>query len=157
MYTIDNRTLRSSIAIALLSVTKDKDQQEDNVNYYFLLAIEIILRVMNSKERIDDAIDEQIKIYPDAPHLPFIAEVIHDEVTRIKQQFILAGFDRRLKYKLITRSVFNSRFKHHAIVMDLEATFIDIADNIDEDEEELDEVVSANPTLEQLTEILSRW
>ena len=60
MYTIDNRTLRSSIAIALLGVSKEKDQQEDNINHYFLLAIEIILRVMNIKEKIDDDFYDQL-------------------------------------------------------------------------------------------------
>lgn len=149
MYNIDKRGLMSAIAIALIPPFKNESPEEDQLTYHFHLVLDMILGVMNSETRhIDDAIDDQFNLYPEEKYLPFLAEVIRLEVIDIKKQFMLAGFDRRLKYKWVTRHV--GMHKFYGLGMDLDATakFLAEAEPVVETDNAFE--VSQEPSLDEL-------
>ena len=152
MYTFDQRTLRNSIGIALNSKLKETETLEESVNYYYILVLDIILGAMNSEIRnIDDAIAEQFEQYPDDYRLGFMAEIIRQELVDIKHQFILSGFDSRLRYKLVTHKV--GLFKKQGICMDLDATYnymSELDEREDNNEQEIGYLVSDHPSNEEL-------
>lgn len=150
MYTIDKRGFMSAIAFALLPPLKNESPTEDRVTYYFHIGLDIILGAMNSDVRnIDDAIDEQRGKYEGDTMLPFLFETLRLEIMDIKKQFMLAGFDRRLKYKLVTRNV--GVQKIYGIQMDLEST-VDAMNSIEPVEEKQDSAFEVNqePTIDEL-------
>ncbi|QYN80038.1 hypothetical protein PQD71_gp145 [Kosakonia phage Kc263] len=153
MYNFDQRNLRTSIAIALTSQLKEDEKLEECVNYYLILVLDMVLGAMNSNIRnIDSAIDEQYERYPDDYRLGFLAEVIRQEVFDIKKQFILSGFDNRLRYKLVTHSA--GTFKRYGIAMDLDATYnhmLDLDERRDNHEQDLGYLVSDYPSAEELS------
>lgn len=154
MYNIDTRVLRSSLGISLHHAYRDHKELDEKITFYLTISLDWILAVMNSKVRnTADAIDDYLNEIRDKDtHLPFIADIIHDEVMLIKKQFILAGFDQRLKYKLITRAIPKTNIKRYAIGMDLEAT-LDAMLDAPESQEDITDVVNAHPTIEQLAEV----
>lgn len=154
MYNIDNRSLRSALEVSIIPELKEKDDTRDKLTYYFNLTLEMLVGAMNSKHKhISDAIDEQFERFPDDKVLPFLGEVISEELRYIKKQFILAGFDSRLKYKLITRILPRTTIKLYAIGMDLEATVVSMAEESEPEELDISDVISDNPTYEQLSAI----
>ena len=154
MYNIDNRSLRSALEVSLIPEFKETDNTRDRLTYYFNLALEMLVGAMNSKHKnIADALDEQYERFPDDKVLPFIGEVLAEELRYIKKQFILAGFDPRLKYKLISRTIPRTTIKLHAIGMDLEATVENMGDEPEQEEIDISDVISENPTYEQLAAV----
>lgn len=154
MYTFDQRNLRTSIAITMRSLCKEEEKDKDLVTYYFHVVLNIILDIMNSETRnIDDAIDEQYREYPNDPRLPFLGELIREEVVSIKKQFISAGFDSRLRYKLIQHRC--GGFKLYGIAMDLDATHLYLSElekRSDNNESEIGFVVSDQPSYDELNQ-----
>lgn len=152
MYNFDQRNLRNGIAIALSSQLKEDEKLDDCINYYFILILDMVLGAMNSEIRnIDSAIDEQYERYPDDYRLGFLAELIRQEIFDIKKQFMLAGFDNRLRYKLTTHSA--GSLKRYGIAMDLDATYmhmLDLDERRDNHEQELGYLVSDYPSAEEL-------
>lgn len=149
MYNIDKRDLMSAIAIALLPPFKNELPEEDSLTLNFHLALDIIIGVMNSDTRnIDDALEDQLLRFPEEKNLGFLFEVIKLEIIDIKKQFMLAGFDRRLKYKLATRSVGVHKF--YGIQMDLDATVLSMTTAKETDEVDNAFSVSQEPSLDEL-------
>ncbi|AEV89486.1 hypothetical protein OBP_049 [Pseudomonas phage OBP] len=149
MYSIDKRGLTSAIAIALIPQFKNENPEEDLLTYNFHLVLDMVLGVMNSDTRnIDDAIDDQYRLYPEERNLAFLAEVIRLEVIDIKKQFMQAGFDRRLKYKLVTRNV--GAHKFYGIAMDLDATTIALTEAEPVVETDNAFAVSQEPSIDEL-------
>lgn len=158
MYNIDRRGLEMAITIGLIPSFKKEEDQGDQVTYYFNLLLDMVVGAMNSKTRnIDDAIEEQLNRFPDDIKLPFLSEVMYNELVEIKRQFISAGFDSRLKYKLVAREA--GRYKFYGIVMDLDETYLCMCDNEltnPETDDSLANIVAAEPTIEQLN-ALQNW
>ncbi|QBZ70860.1 hypothetical protein pETSU_279 [Edwardsiella phage pEt-SU] len=156
MYNIDRRGLESAITIGLIPSFKKEDDSGDQVTYYFNLCLDMIIGALNSTTRnLDDAIEEQLDRFPEDIKLPFLTEIIYNELVDIKRQFISAGFDNRLKYKLVSREV--GRYKFYGIAMDLDETFLTMCANELENpvEDSGANIVAAEPTIEQLNEILN--
>lgn len=158
MYNFDRRGLEMAITIGLIPSFKQEENQGDQVTYYFNLMLDMLVGAMNSKDRnIDNAIEEQLNRFPDDIKLPFLSEIMYNELVEIKRQFISAGFDNRLKYKLVSREV--GRYKFYGISMDLDETFLCMCDNEltnPETETDLANIVAAEPTIEQLN-ALTNW
>jgi len=154
MYNFDQRNLRTCIAITMRSLRKDEEKDEDLVTYYFHVVLNMILDVMNSEIRnIDDAIDEQYRQYPDDCRLPFLGPIIREEVVCIKKQFISAGFDSRLRYKLIQHRC--GVLKLYGIAMDLDATYLYLSElekRGNNNESEIGFVVSDQPSYDELNQ-----
>lgn len=157
MYNIDRRGLEAAITIGLIPSFKKEDDSGDQVTYYFNLCLDMIVGALNSSTRnLDDAIEEQLDRFPEDIKLPFLSEIIYDELIDIKRQFISAGFDNRLKYKLVTREV--GRYKFYGIAMDLDETFLAMAAKELEPtspDDGLANIVAAEPTLEQLNALVN--
>lgn len=152
MFNFDRRGLETSITIALIPSIKEDENQGDLVTYYFHIALNMIVGVMNSKTRnIDDAIDEQLSELDKDIRLPYIAEIVRDQVIDVKRQFISAGFDQRLKYKLVSRQC--GSYKFYGIVMDLDETLLVLGANEGKEEENVTDMVSGEPTIEQLNQL----
>lgn len=156
MYNIDRRGLETAITIGLIPSINKEDDSGDQITYYFNLCLDMIVGALNSSIRnLDDAIQEQLDRFPDDLKLPFLSEIIYNELVDIKRQFISAGFDNRLKYKLVTREV--GRYKYYGIAMDLDETFLQMCCN-EKDRQEDDSmvnIVAAEPTIEQLNALLN--
>lgn len=157
MYNFDRRGLEMAITIGLIPSFKQEENQGDQVTYYFNLMLDMLVGAMNSKHRnIDDAIEEQLDRFPEDIKIIHLAEIMYNELVEIKRTFISAGFDSRLKYKLVTREV--GRYKFYGIAMDLDETFLAMCANELENPETEDDVasiVAAEPTLEQLSQLLN--
>lgn len=157
MYNIDRRGLEAAITIGLIPSFKKEDDSGDQVTYYFNLCLDMIVGALNSSIRnLDDAIEEQLDRFPEDIKLPFLSEIIYDELVDIKRQFISAGFDNRLKYKLVTREV--GRYKFYGIAMDLDETFLAMCAKELEPaspDDGLANIVAAEPTLEQLNALVN--
>lgn len=156
MYNIDRRGLEAAITIGLIPSIKKEDDSGDQVTYYFNLCLDMIVGALNSSTRnLDDAIQEQLDRFPDDLKLPFLSEIIYAELVDIKRQFITAGFDNRLKYKLVTREV--GRYKYYGIAMDLDETFLAMcaSELHDPTTDEVANIVAAEPTIEQLNALLN--
>lgn len=152
MFNIDKRGICSQIAIALVPSFKEEDNLQDSVTYYFNLINDMLVGCMNSKHRnIDDAIEEQLDLLEKDVRLYLMTELVRETLIDIKRQFIAAGFDQRLKYKLVTRKV--GLTKIYGIAMDLDATAEAIAWKPEVQEETIAETVTEEPTLEQLNQI----
>lgn len=155
MYNIDRRGLEAAITIGLIPSMKKEEDQGDQVTYYFNISLDMLVGALNSKHRnLDDAVEEQLSRFPDDIQLPFLSEIIYNELVEVKRQFISAGFDNRLKYKLVTREV--GRYKFYGIVMDLDETFLDMCDKeLTEPTDDVSNAVAAEPTIEQLNALVN--
>lgn len=152
MFNIDKPTLFTAIAISLEPNLRDVEDKKPEYVKYFHIVLDMALGVMNSKIRnVDDAIDEQYGLYPEDKNLPWLADTVRQLVVDIKYQFIQAGFDSRLKYKIVTRHI-GIHTKLYGIAMDLDATLAAMAESLLEPKEDEDQtlMVSENPTYEQL-------
>lgn len=154
MFNIDKQSLSTAIAISLEpNLLQVEDKRSVHIQYFHVV-LDVIVGVMNSKFRnIDDAFEEQLDLYPTDCNLPLLGEVIRDLVMDIKLQFMQAGFDQRLKYKLYTRNI--HQLKLYAIGMDLDATvtaYVEtLPDTLSGDtDDELLNIVSEEPTIDQL-------
>lgn len=152
MFNIDKLQLMQAIAISLEPNLRNEEDKHPHYVTYFHIVLDVALGVMNSKIRnIDDAIDEQYGLYPEDKNLPWLAETIRQLVVDIKCQFIQAGFDNRLKYKIVTRPL--GMHKLYGIAMDLDLTVATISsglERLNDDNENETLAVSENPTYEQL-------
>lgn len=158
MYNIDSRALKTSIGVLVYSSLQPDDKVEERVSYYFPLVLDIMLGVMNSKHRnIDDALYDEMLNYSDDATFYLFSELIYEEVKQMKQQFLLAGFDPRLKYKIITKNIPRTVLKLHAIAMDLEFTAATLNEIKDSDDIDVQDAVSDQPSIEQLNEIFGSW
>lgn len=154
MFNIDKASLTTAIAISLAPNLQNVEDKNSEYIKYFLVTLDMVLGVMNSEVRNTwSAIDEQVERYSDDKNIPWLCETVSQLVTDIKVQFSKAGFDGRMKYKLVTRAI--GMHKLYAIAMDLDATVL----AINEDEErtdkdpsatELSYVISEEPTIDQL-------
>lgn len=157
MYNFDQRNIRTGMSITLQSQLKEGETLNEAVEYYFLIVLDMILGIMNSEVRhLDDAIDEQYLRFPGEYRLPFLAELIRQEVVDIKKQFILAGFDNRLRYKLVVNKV--GFLKRYAIAMDIDATYSYMKEREEREnnnEQEIGSLVSDCPSAEELNRILN--
>jgi hypothetical protein len=157
MYNIDNRGLRSAIGISLVPSIKKEEKLEDRITFYFTIALDMIVGALNSSSKdIATALDEQFERFPNDDALPLLGEILDEELRNIKKQFILAGFDQRLQYKLVSRELPRSTIKIFGIAMDLEATVSSLTGNEYNHEKHISstsEAVSENPTIEQLAEL----
>lgn len=158
MFNIDRRGLEAAITIGLIPSINKEEDKGDQVTYYFNLCLDMLVGAMNSTKRnIDDAIEEQLDRFPEDQKLPFLSEIIYNELIDIKRQFISAGFDNRLKYKLVTREA--GRYKFYGIAMDLDETYLSMCGNElynPGPEDSVANIVAAEPTIEQLN-ALQNW
>jgi len=116
----------------------------------------MIIGGLNSEhQRLLEIVDEQMDRYPDDINIIALHYLIADELRVIKKQFILAGFDPRVKYKLDTRNVGNTTLKKTAILMDLEATVANFPSTVIADKENAGELITSEPTLEQLNQFFT--
>lgn len=156
MYNIDSRALRSQIGISIIPSGKTEENVEDRITYYFNIITDMLVGALNSKQKqIVHAIDEQFERFPDDDVLPFFSEILDYELRDIKKQFFFAGFDPRLKFKLVSRDIPRSNFKAWGIAMDLEATMVSMAESaeLEGKSEEVIDAVNENPTIEQLSQL----
>ncbi|QZA70538.1 hypothetical protein AH04_55 [Erwinia phage AH04] len=153
MYNVESRTLKTEIGILLYSsVTEDK-KIEEIIAYYYPLLLDMMVNVLNNRHRsTEDAIFEELKKYYDDPGLQLFYGMLYEEIRMIKKQFIIAGFDPRLKYKLVERTLPRSTIKLHAICMDLEATMdhMLVQPETGSDNQDVSDAVIDNPTIDQL-------
>lgn len=153
MYNVESRTLKTEIGILLYSsVTEDK-KIEEIIAYYYPLLLDVMVNVLNNRHRsTEDAILEELKKYYDDPGLQLFYGILYEEIRMIKKQFIVAGFDPRLKYKLVERTLPRSTIKLHAICMDLEATMdhMLVQPETESDNQDVSDAVIDNPTIDQL-------
>lgn len=153
MFNIDRQSLNAAIAISLEPNLHNVEDKRSVHIQYFHIVINCAVACMNSKFRnIDDAIEEQYDRFPDDRNMLHLGEVIRQLVVDMKMQFIQAGFDSRLKYKLITRKVHS--YTLYAIGMDIEETVRSFNDSLPTEEEilkeELPNAVTEEPSLDQL-------
>lgn len=152
MFNIDKPSLIQAIAISLEPNLRNEEDKKPHYIKYFHVVMDMALGVMNSSIRnIDSAIDEQLERFPEDNNLPWLTETIRYLVVDIKTQFLQAGYDSRLKYKLVSRDI--GLHKFFGIAMDIDATVTSYMLNLPEDVEDDKEiafVVSEEPTLEQL-------
>jgi len=148
MYNIDSRGLKSNIGMLLLPRT-EKGELEERIAYYFPIVLDIIVDIMNSETRhTEDAINEELIKYRQDVDLQFFGEIIHNEVREIKKQFITAGFDRRLKFRLMKRTLPRSTITYYGIGMDLDLTFASFQTESEGDSNDAD--VIDYPSVEDL-------
>jgi hypothetical protein len=152
MYNIESRLLKTEIGILLLSSVTEDTPVEEKIAYYYPLVLDMLVNILNNKKCTEEAILEEIKKYYDDPGLQLFYELLYAEVRTIKKQFILAGFDSRLKYKLLERAIPRSTIKLHSICMDLESTVDSmIADPVNlSDIADVNDAVIDNPSIAQL-------
>lgn len=154
MFNIDKQSLSTAIAISLEpNLLQVEDKRSEHIKYFHVV-MDIAVAIMNSKFRnIDDAMEEQFDTYPGDRNLLMLGDVIRQLVVDMKLQFIQAGFDQRLKYKLVARSI--GQMKLYGIGMDIDATVTAYMEALPDAEalersEELINAVSEEPTLDQL-------
>lgn len=154
MFNIDKPSLSTAIAISLSANLKDVVDKQSEYIKYFNVVLDMALGAMNSSTRYtNDAIDEQAERFKDDKNIPWLCETVAWLVTDMKSQFSLAGFDSRIKYKLVTRSL--GHHKWYAIVMDLDATVLainedDEARDADSSRQDPSFTISEDPTIDQL-------
>lgn len=160
MFNIDRLGLTTAIAVSLSSLIGPEDDERSIAHQYFLIAIDMAKEAMNSGIRnLDDAVEEQIDRYRDDKYVPWLNDIVRQLVFDIKSQFITAGFDSRLKYKVVTHQLGKgSTHKYYGIAMDLDETcaVMEEQKNTAAGEQELIYVVSEQPTLEQLNQVY-KW
>lgn len=153
MYNIDSRTLKTNIGILLYpSADNEYKTVQEYVSYYYPLVLDIIVRSLNSKNRnAEEAVSDELRLrYSDDVSLQLFYSTIYEEVRYIKKQFIIAGFDPRMKYKLVERSLDRSTIKLHSIQMDLEATIESLSTLSKLDNEDVSDAVIEHPSIDQL-------
>lgn len=149
MFSIDERGLKTSIGLGLIPSFKQEESLEDNVTYHFHLLMGMAVSCLNSKEpTVDDAIDAELEKLNGDFKLVALMPILRCLILDAKKQFISAGFDRRLKYKLYTREI--GMLKIYGIGMDLDSTFEEMLASPKVEEESISDAVSGEPTLEQL-------
>lgn len=156
MYSIDTRQLKMLIGVSLFPSINKEENLTDRINYYYPIVLDMIIGGLNSEhQRLLEIVDEQMDRYPDDINIIALHYLIADELRVIKKQFILAGFDPRVKYKLDTRNVGNTTLKKTAILMDLEATVANFPSTVIADKENAGELITSEPTLEQLNQFFT--
>lgn len=151
MYNIESRLLKTEIGMLMYSSATEEKKIEEYIAYYYPLVLDMLVNILNSRHRnTEDAIFEELKKYYDDASLQMFYELLYNEARLIKKQFILAGFDSRLKYKLVERTPGNSTIKLHAICMDLETTFESNSFTSTLDSQHVNEDVIDNPSIDQL-------
>jgi len=159
MYNIDSRTLKTNIGIFLYQSAEDNNQTvQEYVAYYYPLVLDIIVRALNNKHQTsEEAIGEELRSkYSDDTSLQLFYSTIYEEVREIKKQFYLAGFDNRMKYKLVERALPRSTIKFHAISMDLEATVESFLSTPETDNEDVSDAVIDYPSIDQLESMFDK-
>lgn len=159
MYNIDSRTLKTNIGIYLYQSSEDNDKSvQEYIAYYYPLVLDIILRALNNKHKTaEEAIaDELREKYSDDTSIQLFYSTIYEEVREIKKQFYLAGFDPRMKYQLVERTLPRSTIKLHAFKMDLDATMEAILSTPETDNEDVSDAVIDYPTIDQLESAFDR-
>lgn len=159
MYNIDSRTLKTNIGIFLYQSAEDNKQTvQEYVAYYYPLVLDIIVRALNNKHQTsEEAIGDELRSkYSDDTSLQLFYSTIYEEVREIKKTFYLAGFDPRMKYKLVERTLPRSTIKLHAIKMDLEATMEALLSAPEPDNEDVSDAVIDHPTIDQLQSMFDR-
>lgn len=157
MFTIDKRSITTSIAIAIMPFIKEEDKApQDKVEYYYHILLDMAVGALNSGvKNIDDAIELQLDRYPEDMQVPFLREALHYLMVDMKRQFIKSGFDGRLKYKIYNRECGMRSIQ--GIGMDLDATLDAMASKSKTEEVNQADVINENPTLEQLADFLNTW
>lgn len=159
MFNIDKLGTTTAIAVSIQSQLGPDDDSLAIANQYFIIAIDMAKSAMNSQIRnIDDAVEEQIERYADDKFVPWMADIVRQLVFDMKAQFRLAGFDSRVKYKVVTHTVGRSlTHKYYGIGMDLDETYnaMEEIKNKDNNTQELSYAVSEQPTIEQLNQLYS--
>lgn len=159
MYNIDSRTLKTGLGVLLYSsCDQSLKTTEERTAYYYPLFLDMLVGVLNSDmTSIEESILVEVKRFYDDPTVQLFSELLYEEVRLIKKQFIMAGFDPRLKYKLISRNVGKTTIKLHAICMDLDSTMELLYTKPETDSENVSDVISENPTYEQLESLYDQW
>lgn len=159
MYNIDSRTLKTNIGVFLYRSAEDNDKTvQEHLNYYYPIVLDIIIKVLNSKHQTsEEAISEELREkYSDDTSVQLFYSTIYEEIREIKKQFYLAGFDHRMKYKLVERVLPRSTIKMHAICMDLEATMESLLSTPESDNEDVNDAVIDHPSIDQLESMFDR-
>lgn len=160
MYNIDSRTLKAGLGILLYSSCDNSFKTtEERTAYYYPIVLDMLVGVLNNDttSSIEEAILIEVKRFYDDPTVQLFSELLYEEIRLIKKQFILAGFDPRLKYKLVSRLVGNTTIKLHAICMDLDATAELLHTKPETDSEDVSDAISEHPTYEQLESLYDKW
>lgn len=153
MFHIDYNLLKSQVALTCVMSGGQATETLDynNAIYYSKLALDCIVHVLNDKVNKPD---DSFYLYCEEYHkndcqFTFLGEIVIGMVVDIKRQFYTAGFDPRLKYKLLERK-FNN-IPCYRICMDLEETFLLFTPK--EDKEDVSQAVSDDPSQEMLNEL----
>lgn len=151
MYHIDYQLLKSQVALTCVMSGVQATQNFDNAIYYSKLAMDCVVHILNDKiyKPEDSFYLYQEEFHKDDSQFIFLSEIVIGMVMDIKRQFYTAGFDPRLKYKLLENK-FN-KIPCYRICMDLEETFLFFTPKTDE--ENISQLVSDNPSPEQLNDI----
>lgn len=158
MFNIDKQSVTTSIAVSIIPFLDKEDGTDPKakLEYYFRLVMDMAVGVLNTPIRIiDDAIELQLDRFQDDKQVPFLAETVRLMVMDAKRQFIQAGFDGRLKYKLYERKL--GRMSMFGIGMDLDATMEELSQKPEVEQEAIEDVVSDHASFEQLDAVLKTW
>lgn len=152
MYIIDTRGLKTSIELVLMRKIENQFEIDEQTVYYTTILLDMIVGTLNG---VDDekgtSLDKQYLKYRGDFILINMGDIISSEIDTIKKQFFLAGHDRRLKYKLVSKQIGNTTIKQYAIVMDIEATVEHFnVISVTPTEENICDAVNGDPTLEEL-------
>jgi hypothetical protein len=134
---------------------EDPSKLAEKTAYYFPIVLDMIVGALNSDNKFHLAgIDEQFIKYRGDFNLVNMGQIITEEFEYAKKTFLLAGFDIRVKYKLVSRQIHKTNMKMWAIVMDLEETVEHFNKKQPETNvESMSDAVITNPTLDQLAEL----
>ena len=160
MYNIESRALKTDIGFLLSSSVDDPKKLDEEIAFYFPLVLDMIVNILNNRNTTtEEAIIDELKKYSDKPSLQLFYELLYVETRDIKKQFFMAGFDRRMRYKLTHRTLPRTNIKLHSIIMDLEGTLAHLSDQLlnDSEEEDVSDSVIDNPSIEQLDAMFDKW
>ena len=155
MYQLDIEHIKAQISLReqVYGFGDGLGKEADKLTYFATLCINSVIRIMNDKsQKPEQVFDVMVSEYQnEEPFFYELADIILGLVHDIKTQFYLAGFDPRLKYKLLVRQF--GRRTIQSIIMDLEETFL--AFKPTEYVEDIGQVVSDNPDIEVLNDLFA--
>jgi hypothetical protein len=154
MHVIEQITLKNYVQLQRGMYSFKEAADMDKVTMYAKLCIDIIKAVLNDKQNpTEDSFFLYVeRQYGDDPHILEMGEFLVPMIKEMKVDFSTRGFDARLHYNI--REVKRGQFTRYLVYMDLDETFINFSPSIER--EVISEVVSDNPDLEVMNELLQR-
>lgn len=154
MHVIEQITLKNYVQLQRGIYSFKEAADMDKVTMYANLCIDIIKAVLNDKKNpTEDSFFLYVeRQYGDDPHILEMGEFLVPMIKEIKVDFATRGFDARLCYGV--KTVKQANYTRYLVYMDLDETFINFNPTVES--EVISEVVSDNPDLEVLNELLQR-